>query len=234
MTLKKIAGSKLYIGGRVPYKSVVTLADFAGQSWTEIKNWTQAGELDITQETLSQTIIDQNITVYAKGIIGFPIMQNVFSPLYTDPGQIAFRAAQQSCKPFAFKIEWGADCGEESTVTISNDQPAVVSWVGHGLIAGTPIVFTTTGALPTGLVAGTTYYVVNPSTDSFSVATTPGGAAIDTSSAGTGTHTASSQPIGETDLLFGYAMYGAKNGGEASAARTINFPIQPITGFLTV
>jgi hypothetical protein len=46
-----------------------------------------------------------------------------------------------------------------STVTITNATPAVVSWTAHGLPAGTPIVLSTTGALPAGLTAGTTYYV---------------------------------------------------------------------------
>jgi hypothetical protein len=44
----------------------------------------------------------------------------------------------------------------------------------------------TTGALPTGLTAGTTYYVVNASGTSFSLAATSGGAAINTSGSQSG------------------------------------------------
>jgi hypothetical protein len=36
-----------------------------------------------------------------------------------------------------------------------------VTWPNHGLAAGSAVQFTTTGALPTGLTAGTTYYVAN-------------------------------------------------------------------------
>lgn len=232
--LSKVAGSKIYIGTQVPYKSIVQLSDFSGQSWTEIGGWSQTGDLGSEQATITQTLINNNVTLYAKGAISFPIMQNIFVPILDDAGQIKFAAAQKSCKPYALRIEWGADCGEESEVTISNAEPAVVSWVGHGLTAGAPVYFSTTGALPTGLTAGTVYYVVSPTADSFSVAATVGGAAIETTGAGTGTHTAYAQPAGETDLFFGLAMLGTKTGGDASATRTINFPVQPIASFISV
>lgn len=77
-----------------------------------------------------------------------------------------------------------------STVTMTIASPGVITWNAHGLSAGAPIVFATSGALPTGLVAGTEYYVVSPTTNAFSVAATPGGAAINTSGSQSGTHTA--------------------------------------------
>jgi hypothetical protein len=78
-----------------------------------------------------------------------------------------------------------------STVTITNASPGVVSWTAHGLSAGTRVIFSTTGALPTGLTAGTTYYVISAglAADSFRVSTSLGGTAVNTSSAGSGTHT---------------------------------------------
>lgn len=237
MALQKVAGSRLYIGSRVSYKSHISLADFASQSWTEIGGWQQTGDLGAEQETITQTLINQNVTLYSKGVISFPIMQNNFVPMPADPGQIAFRAAQKSCKPFTFKVEWGADCGEEGTVTISTASPGVVTWTAHGLAAGTPVVFSTTGTLPTGLIPGQTYFVAAspaPAANTFSVAATPGGAAIATTAAGSGTHTAHAQPIGETDLFFGLAMRGTKTGGDASATRLLNLPIQPIAEFVSV
>src|SRR5262249_39656503 len=47
-----------------------------------------------------------------------------------------------------------------AAVTISIAAPAIVTWTGHGLGAGDPVVLRTTGALPTGLTAGTVYYVI--------------------------------------------------------------------------
>lgn len=83
-----------------------------------------------------------------------------------------------------------------TTVTMTIASPAVVSWTAHGLSDGDPVKFTTTGALPTGLTAGTTYYVKSPGTNSFNVAATPGGAAINTTGTQSGTHTATVAPFG--------------------------------------
>jgi hypothetical protein len=84
---------------------------------------------------------------------------------------------------------------KSATVTVTIASPCVVSWTTP-LLDGTPIVFTTTGALPTGLTAGTTYFVKSPSgtwpanSATFNVAATAGGAAINTSGSQSGTHTA--------------------------------------------
>jgi hypothetical protein len=77
-----------------------------------------------------------------------------------------------------------------STVTISIASPGVVTWTGHNFANNSPIVLTTTGALPTGFTAGTTYYVVNQAANTFQLSATQGGAAINTSGTQSGTHTA--------------------------------------------
>lgn len=82
------------------------------------------------------------------------------------------------------------DNGSTATVTISNASPGVVTHTAHGKSNGQPVMFTTTGALPTGLTAGTWYYVVNSTTNTYQVSATVGGSGINTSSAGSGTHTA--------------------------------------------
>lgn len=80
-----------------------------------------------------------------------------------------------------------------STVTITIATPGVVTWNAHGLQNGQRIQLTTTGALPTGLTASTTYFVTNQSTNAFSLATTLANAAantkITTSGSQSGTHT---------------------------------------------
>lgn len=83
-------------------------------------------------------------------------------------------------------------CGTAAaTVTITNASPGVVTWTAHGLPADTEVQFTTTGSLPTGLTAGTSYYVsaTGLTADTFQVSATVGGASINTSSAGSGVHT---------------------------------------------
>lgn len=234
MALKKVVGSRLYIGPRVTYKTTLATADFSGLAFVRVTGWAQTGDVGAEQEALTQTLVDEAVTLYGKGVLSFPMMQNVFAPNYADAGQNAMRIAQASCKPYAFKVEWDADCGAESEVTISQASPGVVTWTGHGLAANTPVVFSTTGTLPTGLLPGITYYVLAPATNTFTVALTPGGAGVVTTTAGTGTHTARAQIPGETDLLFGLAMHGSKTGGDASANRLLQFPIQPIAKYITV
>lgn len=70
---------------------------------------------------------------------------------------------------------------QAATITIAT--PAVVSITAHGLTQGQPFKFRTTGALPTGLIAGRTYYVGNNgfTVNSFQVTTTYYGTAVNTS-----------------------------------------------------
>lgn len=64
------------------------------------------------------------------------------------------------------------------TLTIAN--PCIIT-LNVALSAGTSIKLATTGALPTGLTAGTVYYLSNISGNTANLSATPGGAAIATS-----------------------------------------------------
>lgn len=77
-----------------------------------------------------------------------------------------------------------------STVTLTIASPCVVTWASHGIPNGYGVQITTTGTLPTGLTAGTTYYVINATTNTFQLSATKGGSAINTSGSQSGTHTA--------------------------------------------
>lgn len=82
--------------------------------------------------------------------------------------------------------------GTSHEVTISIASPGIVTWPAHGLAEDTPIVFETTGALPTGIVAGTVYFVtlVGATADTFKLTTAPVSAAVNTSGTQSGVHTA--------------------------------------------
>lgn len=80
--------------------------------------------------------------------------------------------------------------GSSAAITMTIASPCVVTWTAHGQAAGTPISFATTGALPTGVVAGTVYYVLAPTANTFNIAATVGGAAIVTSGSQSGVQTA--------------------------------------------
>jgi hypothetical protein len=80
---------------------------------------------------------------------------------------------------------------QTSTVTVAT--PAVFTSNGHGMAAGDKFYLTTTGALPTGLAASTTYYASNVATNTFqasaSYAQAIAGIYIATSGSQSGTHT---------------------------------------------
>ncbi|MBK8772261.1 MAG: hypothetical protein IPM06_17815 [Rhizobiales bacterium] len=66
----------------------------------------------------------------------------------------------------------------------------VVTWAAHGLANGTPLLLTTTGALPSRLTANGVYYVINAATNTFGLAESVGGAGVHTFGSQSGTHTA--------------------------------------------
>lgn len=74
--------------------------------------------------------------------------------------------------------------------TISSSSPGVITEVAHDSAVNEPKVFSNSGgALPVAITAGTVYYVKTVlSVDTYTISATPGGAAINTASAGTGTH----------------------------------------------
>lgn len=79
-------------------------------------------------------------------------------------------------------------CNPASNVTITIASPGVVTWAAHGLAANTVVIFKTTSALPTGIVANIAYYVRNPAANTFEISLTSGGASINTSGTQSGTH----------------------------------------------
>jgi hypothetical protein len=134
-----------------------------------------------------------------------------------------------------------AIAGQKATVTMTIASPGVVAYTAHGLSADTPIVFTTTGALPTGLTAGTTYYVKTVSdADHFTVAATVGGSAINTTGSQSGTHTCglasnyNKPPLQYDDTVWTYlaptnrwAMFDDQLGTVSSNADTLRVVMQP-------
>lgn len=128
---------------------------------------------------------------------------------------------------------WFPSFSEAVTLTIAN--PCVVTTT-KDIRTGTPIKITTTGALPTGLTAGTTYYWIRTGSSSGNLATSKtnalAGTTITTSGTQSGVHTLAIQIIwsGDTvgecstakwdydDFFFtainSYTVTGAKGPGE--------------------
>lgn len=83
-----------------------------------------------------------------------------------------------------------------STVTFSGDD---VQWATHPIAEWDRVVFSTTGSLPTGITAGTTYYARDIAAGTFKIAATAGGAAISLSGSPTGTNTCQAVGFGLGD-----------------------------------
>lgn len=121
---------------------------------------------------------------------------------------------------------WAA-LSAQSTVTITIASPGVITWNSHPLQNGDPVRLQTTGALPTGFTANTTYYVVSAGANTFQLALTRGGSAINTSGSQSGTHTAIYAPHGWGDDsttfnvpdLRGRITAGRDNMGGTAASR---------------
>lgn len=119
------------------------------------------------------------------------------------PGQVSGTATNDDAaagKVGEYKSASNAETGQAqigSTVTITIAAPGVVTWgtttpfaCSTGTAGGAVVNFTTTGALPTGIVAGTNYYAIcsSISGNTFQIATS-----LDNAVAGTAITTTGSQ-----------------------------------------
>lgn len=95
-----------------------------------------------------------------------------------------------------------------ATVTITQATPSVVTWTAHGQTNGTLVYLTTTGTLPLPLLPNVAYYVVSQTTNTLELSLTSGGAAIATTTAGSGTHTGHN--IGQP--ITGFMQWGYLDG----------------------
>jgi hypothetical protein len=90
---------------------------------------------------------------------------------------------------------WDAAVGyQATTISLTIASPCVVS-CGLGLADLTPLTLATTGALPTGLLPGVTYYVRYLSSSTFNLSATPTGALINTSGTQSGVQSISPRGI---------------------------------------
>jgi hypothetical protein len=95
---------------------------------------------------------------------------------------------------------WRANIGyQPSTVTMTIASPCVVT--STILLPDlSPIVFETTGALPTGLLVGTTYYTRYVSSTTFNLSATPSGSLINTTGTQSGDHAISARGMNITSF----------------------------------
>jgi hypothetical protein len=119
-------------------------------------------------------------TFYVRSVIG-DVTLSIASP------SVASKTAHglQVNDPVVFSI-----LPFKSLCTMTIASPCVVTLNTHGYTAGQPIKFSTSGALATGITAGSTYYVIATglTTNTFQFSATPGGSAVNSSVSQSGVH----------------------------------------------
>lgn len=153
----------------------VTLADAGADAifgWDDSANaYQNLSASDVRTAISAPEVLTATRTYYVRAVVGAPTFTggsaNVTLTSHglsaNDPVVLSIPMSCASC-----------------TITAAN--PAVVTRVGHGYAADRPIKFSSTGYLPTGITAGTTYYVISTglTADTFQFSATVGGSAVDT------------------------------------------------------
>ncbi|HEY6020546.1 MAG TPA: tail fiber protein [Candidatus Paceibacterota bacterium] len=176
-----------------------------GLSWVTPSGGAVSVFNDLTDVTIT-SVADKNIVQYDSGTSQWV---NRDSTALGIPGEIKLWPAKVA--PSTWQICDGTSLTRTTypntfaavvpalgaaTMTIAS--PCVVTLTSHGLIAGDKIMFTTTGALPTGVSANTLYFVLSTSitANTFRFSTTDGGAAVNSSGTQSGVHTLYHAPYG--------------------------------------
>lgn len=181
---------------------------------------------------------------------------NVYNPqtdqsqLVTNKGQLPATATNDSAtagKVGEYVAAVCASAAAAGTVTVTIAAPAVVTFAAAPYLGSTanstcPIVFTTSGALPTGIVSGTQYWSINSTLNgaattfqiATSIANALAGTAITTTGSQSGTHTgtpgvvlttATAKSYGAIQLTAGNWMLTGVSGyagnGSTSVTQTV-------------
>lgn len=122
-----------------------------------------------------------------------------------------------------------------SAVNISTNTITIPS---HGFVNGNTVTFYSSEELPDGLFAGSPYFIINATTNTFQVSTTTGGSAVTFTSQGFGTHiaiypTTSSNKVIVTNINEGIATAPTANTSGFTTAVIIAGAGQDVTQEIT-
>lgn len=100
-----VAGSRFYIGGIMSDQSADFVeGDFSGQSWVEVDGWQKMGDLGENPTVITTSLINRNRDKAMKGTRQVVTMENQFTIIDDDAGQLACIAAEASNSDYAFRI----------------------------------------------------------------------------------------------------------------------------------
>jgi hypothetical protein len=222
------SGARLYIG--------TTAADQATDSFTEVGEVMDIPAFgrkygEIKYAPLNTRGVQKFKSNYDDGSITVTLGKDI-----NDDGQAALNDALDVDADYNIKIVDNDDVPATSAdVTISDSTDAVTD-TAHGFAVGTAVKFATTGTLPDGLAAGTTYYIVDVvDTDSYKVSATKGGSAINfpASPAQSGTHTRTTVPAGSYQIFKAKVMSFMTVRGDGTDVVKVQVDLSIKSGTLT-
>lgn len=122
---------------------------------------------------------------FSGSLVNAPVIK-----LITNPKNTLTYAVLTNGRLISYNSSLASETLIASTFTVTIASPGVFTLTAHGLALNNVVYFSTTGALPTGLTAGTAYYVISAglTADAFQVSATEGGSAVNTSGSQSGTH----------------------------------------------
>jgi hypothetical protein len=236
-----MAGSRLLVGTNTyAMKNVpFVFADFSADTFQpvrEVEGWealttgSGAVEFNAIWPAFKRTV---------KGPRDFTGLKVTYAMDTADPAQLQLQLMEQSASDYAFRFDYNDATPTVVTgvPTISIAAPALVTMAGHGLQNGSAVRFTTAGALPTGIVAGTTYYVSVVSADTFNLAATRAAAIlgtplIATTGTSTGAHALTSIPQASQRFFIAKVMaiddLNGATDGVIKRAATLAINCQPV------
>jgi hypothetical protein len=175
-----------------PFSGNNRISLYNGAEWVQVPS----AEFSIALGTLSNLPYDVFCNINASGLPVLSIL--AWSTISARATALALQngiLCKSGDTTFRYLGTFHNPGARSATATMTIAAPCVVTWTNHGLLPNAPISFTTTGALPTGLLPSTTYYVASAqgaamTTSTFNLSLTPGGALITTTGSQSGTHTA--------------------------------------------
>jgi hypothetical protein len=194
---------------------LVTDSITAGEFDTGITSW--AGSTNLSGGNIFGAWVGANSPAqnlgqtYTSGItVGMEINAGNRWGNYASPPTVLGSGRQQAGLFLVPDVLPALDGTNAIACTISVASPAVVTLTAHGLIANQGVVFGGGGTIPTGITAGTTYYVsaTGLATDTFQISATIGGASVNTTGSFAAPVTVLPSYPGAFAAVIGYSVGG--------------------------
>lgn len=106
MPIFSSAGAKVFIGGQLGDDSNLDAADFATQTWKQVKHVETIGSFGDSSEEITFATTDRDRAYRLKGVRNAGNLEITCGLDYTDAGQLAMVAAEKELESYAFKIEF--------------------------------------------------------------------------------------------------------------------------------